>query len=277
MNTKGNLKKNLKKNTAAIVTALCLLTIGGCSTLKQVTHPDRGSLTTSKVHLVDTYTHDKANNFLFRGADPVLESKEFAYDELVTLMKKAATEAGAVLPDDFYLIDVSLLFVERADLSVERKYFDQNSDKGEFINHPVFGHIGGSRFERITRISDKSAGFLAHFSSYPVFGILEKLFSGIELGEKSLTHLDVNAVHSLRGLLTQSRSKPTVVYVHCVAGCDRTGEIVGGYRMQYKKQGVQAVYDQNTKECGREEYRASANALEAFCRYLGNSDCKVKT
>jgi hypothetical protein len=40
-------------------------------------------------------------------------------------------------PRIFYLIDVSLLNLSNSyDLRIERKYFKENSDKGEFINWP---------------------------------------------------------------------------------------------------------------------------------------------
>jgi len=258
-----------------ILTVLSLSIMSGCGVLRDITHPDRNDIVASRVNLVDHYTEGENNNFLFRGSDPVLRSNEFAYDELVSLMKVAAEREGVTLPDDFYLIDVSLLFVERADLSVERKYFKQNPTQGEFVNYPVFGHVGGNRFERVIHIADKSTNFLAQFLAYPIFGRLERIFKTVETAEQDLTNLDIKAVTGLRGFLTQKREKPTVIYVHCVAGCDRTGEIVGAYRMQYKNQEIQAVFDKNTQECGRDENVFSVDSLQAYCRYLGRGNCDI--
>lgn len=257
------------------VLVLSLLAISGCGAIKHVTHPDRKSIIASRVHLVDQYIENGINNFLFRGGDPVLRSDEFAYDELVNLMKVAAEKRGKALPDDFYLIDVSLLYVETADLSVEKRYFEQNPQKGEFVNYPVFGHIGGNKFERIIHIANKGVTFLEKFLSYPIFGVTEQIIKGIESGEKSLTDLDIQAVTGLRGLLTQKREKPIVVYIHCVGGCDRTGEVIGAYRMQYMQEEIQAVFNKNTQECGKDENVFSVNSLKAYCRYLGKKDCDI--
>jgi hypothetical protein len=260
-------------NARHILIIFLTLSLAACGTIRHVTHPDREDIKASRLHLVDQFAQH--NNFLFRGSDPVLHDKVFAYDELVQLMRTAARAKGVILPDDFYLIDVSLLYVERADKSVEKKYFHDNPYKGEYVNYPVFGHIGGNRFERVIHISDKVVGFLKKFVDYPIFGSLDKLLKYVEKGEQKLTHLDIQAVTGIRGLLTQKRDRAVVVYVHCVAGCDRTGEIIGGYRMQYMRQSLQDVYAQNTRECQREENVFSKDALLAYCRYLGKSDCTI--
>jgi|GEM_PF-4202973 len=257
------------------ILVLCLLLISGCGEIHHITHPDRKEIAAHTVHLVDTYITNENNNFLFRGSDPVLRSSGFAYEQLVDLMKTDAKRKGVTLPDDFYLIDVNLLFFEKADILVERQYFDQYPERGEFVNYPVFGHIGGNKFERTIHIADKGTQFIRHFLSYPIFGVLERIFKDVEKAEQALTDLDIKAVHGLRGLLTQKRDKPIVVYVHCVGGCDRTGEIVGAYRMQYMREEIQTVFDKNTQECGRNENIYSVDSLKAYCRYLGRKDCEI--
>ncbi len=259
-----------------IIIILCLSLISSCGAIERITHPDRREITASRVHLVDHYVEKGYNNFLFRGSDPVLNSNEFAYDELVDLIKAAAQRDGVDLPDDFYLIDVSLLFVELADLSVEMQYFAENPEKGEFVNYPVFGHIGGNQFERTIHIADRSVHFINHFLSYSVFGKLERKLKEFQNANQSLTHLDIKAVTGIRGLLTQKREKSIIVYVHCVAGCDRTGEVIGAYRMQYMEEDVQTVFNKNTQECGRAENSFSVSSLEAYYRYLGNKNCDVE-
>jgi protein tyrosine phosphatase len=37
----------------------------------------------------------------------------------------------------------------------------------------------------------------------------------------------------LRGMLTADYNSSVAIYVHCTAGCDRTGEIMGAYMLQY--------------------------------------------
>ena len=36
-------------------------------------------------------------------------------------------------------------------------------------------------------------------------------------------------------MITTKTDVPTLVYVHCTAGCDRTGEVIGSYRLKYQR------------------------------------------
>jgi len=56
----------------------------------------------------------------------------------------------------------------------------------------------------------------------------------------------------LRQMLITKQSRPTVLYVHCTAGCDRTGEVVGSYRLKYHPEfNVTQMYALDVAECGR--------------------------
>lgn len=217
--------------------------------------PDRKSI--SRVHLV---SFNKGNNvYLFRGTDPVLESKYFAYDALTQLMQKAASESNVPFPKQFYLVDFSLLFIEKTDISIERKFFEKNPNLGRFVNYPVFGNID-EKLERLEKIP------------------LKQNIEGENLGGiKYLTKLDIKAVNAINDFMNthSEANKPTIVYVHCVSGCDRTGEIIGGYRMQHMGLSLSDAYEKNTKECGRAENNFSKAALIDFCKYLKHSDCSL--
>ena len=56
-----------------------------------------------------------------------------------------------------------------------------------------------------------------------------------------------------------------VIYVHCVAGCDRTGQFVASYRLQYDNNNVTDVYSMDCNECGRCPNRWSTVGIEWFC------------
>jgi protein-tyrosine phosphatase len=39
-------------------------------------------------------------------------------------------------------------------------------------------------------------------------------------------------VKAIRAMLTADYNSSVAVYVHCTAGCDRTGEVMGAYMLQ---------------------------------------------
>merc|ERR1712232_578355 len=68
----------------------------------------------------------------------------------------------------------------------------------------------------------------------------------------------------------------TVIYVHCSAGCDRTGEFVAAYRMlkgDFKRgrpttstpRNISDIYAADVAECGRPPNYFSSTALKWFC------------
>ena len=59
-----------------------------------------------------------------------------------------------------------------------------------------------------------------------------------------------------------------VVYGHCEAGCDRTGEFMAAYYMQYKNMTVQEAWEHDTSDCGREPYHPNEFAIGWYCEYL---------
>ena len=61
---------------------------------------------------------------------------------------------------------------------------------------------------------------------------------------------------------------PVIVYGHCEAGCDRTGEFIGSYLMQYKNKTITESWQSDTSSCGREPYKVSQYAMEWYCEYL---------
>jgi hypothetical protein len=71
---------------------------------------------------------------------------------------------------------------------------------------------------------------------------------------------------ALRDMLTSDAGRPQLIVVHCVAGCDRTGEVIGGYRMQFGlAPNATAAYAADVAECGRAPNYFSTNALEWMC------------
>lgn len=68
-------------------------------------------------------------------------------------------------------------------------------------------------------------------------------------------------------LLTQRYDKlPVVIFIHCVGGCDRTGEFVATYRLQYgENKNITDIYAEDVSECGRCPNDFSTSSIEWFC------------
>lgn len=204
-----------------------------------------------RVHLVD---HSPAgsgfNNFLFRGNMPTNTSSDgkpfFDYDTLISYMRERAEEAGLTLPDEVYMIDISLNNpFDGPDFWAEEAFWKNASPSvGKFINWPL-----------------GLAGVLPP-TVYPVQKRYEMANSTVWKWDKLPSRIPF-----IRSLLSTTFPKPAVVYVHCTAGCDRTGEVIGAYRMLYETQNLTKMYALDTYECGRPPNYFSTGALEWFCYY----------
>ncbi len=79
-------------------------------------------------------------NWLFRGGIPINSSGEFAYPELAAAFRSRAAEAGEpTFPDRFYLIDMCLLTGEADDIALERTFFEEHPELGQFLSWPIYG------------------------------------------------------------------------------------------------------------------------------------------
>jgi len=125
-------------------------------------------------------------------------------------MRTRASSQGVTLPEDLYLVDVSLCNPFDGGYSAEVNYWKDgaHADQGELVQWPL-GLAG--IFPPCIYPEDKRYS-MANSSVWKV----DKVPSRIEI---------------LHGMLTQSFPKTAVIYVHCSAGCDRTGEVMGSYMM----------------------------------------------
>ena len=62
-----------------------------------------------------------------------------------------------------------------------------------------------------------------------------------------------------------AENAPTVMYVHCSAGCDRTGEFIGAYAMRYLGYNVTTAMGEACRQCGRCPNYFSSSALGWWC------------
>ena len=240
------------------------LLIGGFPFAQDALAPNAERVRSERVHLVDYRMDEDGKVWLFRGADPVVGKHTFAYEALVAAMRAAAAKKNVTLPQDFHLVDVSFLFIERADLAAEKEFFAANPDKGEFLQYPIFGVVGPAWLHRVLNL----AGALVSPSEAQA-----ALENAQRAAAPVWSRLDIAAVQALHRLMEEAHDRPVVIYAHCFAGCDRTGEVIGAYRMQHMDMGLRDVYALSTQECGRPIRKPNRRALQAYCTYLGRTDC----
>eukprot|EP01094_Clydonella_sp_ATCC50884_P019598 TRINITY_DN3873_c0_g1_i2.p1 TRINITY_DN3873_c0_g1~~TRINITY_DN3873_c0_g1_i2.p1 ORF type:complete len:252 (-),score=95.71 TRINITY_DN3873_c0_g1_i2:272-991(-) len=200
----------------------------------------------NKVQLIDY--NNATGNFLFRGNEPIINGT-FAYDELTQYMAARANNASIPFPSDYYLIDISFINrlkkSEREDLQAETKFFETNPSLGELAHHFLMGVLRPPSLFRKAERMEKAA-------SLPTWMVDE------------LPQLEEN-VHAQ---LSIGRSKPVVMYAHCEAGTDRTGEFSGGYYMRFQNMSLAQAEATNEGISGRAPNHASQWATQWYCLYL---------
>lgn len=68
--------------------------------------------------------------------------------------------------------------------------------------------------------------------------------------------------------ISNPNTKNTIWYVHCEAGCDRTGIVSAGYRMRFMSESYSNSQALNLQECGRPQNKSSTFLTEQYCEYL---------
>ena len=185
-------------------------------------------------------------NFLFRGATPDQgQDGSFDIDWLRGAIADAAKAAKISLPGAYYLIDVNLLQTgnpsEVPMIGAEWTYFRDNSAVGQV----QYWSTEGTGIDPVGIPSSDVFSYL--------LGTL-----GDWLGDPLL-----DRIATLRGWLDGSvtpipappappppAGMALVVYVHCVGGCDRTGEVIGSYSLHYLGLSWAAMNAANKAPCG---------------------------
>ncbi|EGD76008.1 hypothetical protein PTSG_00716 [Salpingoeca rosetta] len=229
----------MRRGAAVVAVVLCAWV-----TLAHAGSFDPNRLRFIKAVHVPEYNH---YNMLFRGDLPITKNRTFAYDELTTTMRKAAKEAANLtLPSKFYLIDLSLLDpLEFPDQIVEENFFKKNPDLGQYINWLTVGDV-------------------VHPDSL-----------GPKLREKmarNLTNWQLDKLPTRMAEIDQflgvQRDIPHIIYIHCEAGMDRTGEMSGSYYMHALNMTFQhALAIDNSLET-RNISIYSQNAFQWYCYFL---------
>jgi hypothetical protein len=208
------------------------------------------------VHYMDSV----GSNFLFRGGLPQTGNPPvFNYKGLKQAMMNAGKRAGVKVPSSFYLVDVNFLNIENPKdarwIAVEQKFFQTNPKLGRI---QVWG-MNGTGLHITDQVFAANRVYLArNLDSW----LNDRLASRVEI---------------LRGWLEdaspvlQGKAKlPIVIYIHCVAGCDRTGEFSGAYYLRYLHKSWEEVNALNRSLCHRNRPFGCKNyrAVQWYCLWL---------
>lgn len=154
-------------------------------------------------------------NFLFRGGSLLSEDlKSLNVSAALNRMGTLLAKHGLEMDGEPFMMDVCLLNPEDANdtpsIQLERDFFSQNALNESFYLHPIHG-------ESVSPAQSDNATHWAR--SYRMWS------------RDSLPAL----VEIIRTILVSpmQTGEPLLIYVHCMEGVDRTGEVVGAYMMQW--------------------------------------------
>jgi hypothetical protein len=226
------------------------------------------ALDNKRVHIFDAVPRKQGTgmNFMVRGNMP-LNQTAFAYDQLSQIMAQRAKEMNLTWSPNFYLVDIALNNdLDGSDLKMERDFWAKAPKTlGEFINWP----LGLAGLLPPNFYPEPERRKMANGSVWEIDKIPDR----------------VQIVHDM--LVAGRADKQLVIYVHCSAGCDRTGEFVGSYRMQFTTPNAIKMYNLNCAECGRAPNYFGTTGLEWYCYYyeyryekdigdcMGFAECKM--
>jgi hypothetical protein len=180
------------------------------------------------------YVDTVGDNFLFRGPSPVLTHKDgssfFDYDGLQAAI--AAAPNRPPLPSSYYLVLINLVHSnEGPHITVEADFFRQstckdpnpNQDKGQVQFWDTYG-TDRCYFQTEPWLQHELIATLEEWLLDPLIWRVATLRSWLE----DPATLPLQPQPPLPKI-----APPIVVYVHCDGGCDRTSEMIGGYRLRY--------------------------------------------
>jgi hypothetical protein len=214
----------------------------------------------ASLRYVDYVGSDLIGNYLFRGPSPVVNGQSFDEDGLTAAIQEAPLPPGTPpVPGVFNLMVVSLLNTSGGDaqsLMVEITHFETQPPiippGGPSGNLVLWETLGTDQcyYQTAQPSRDQMVATLDDWLPDPLIWRVAAL-----------------------GRYLRAALPPTVVYVHCDGGCDRTGEMIGAYMLGQMKMDWREMYDANKpcqlsngthRPCGCNNYRA----LEWFAYWL---------
>lgn len=207
--------------------------------LYDVTDRDFTNFNPQMIEMVD---QKKGVNF-FRGNLPQYD-KQFLYQDLIKHITESLVSKGHVPGKSYKLHTICLMnfLAEKEELDVEQEWFKAHRSAGDLYVHPIVGsHINPIDFAKEKR-------------------------------SKILNHQDVDGLKSLmqyiKTLMDAKDNTDSIIYLHCKAGIDRTGEVVACYLMQFKGYSYKQALEHNKQFAKREMPRPFRNAVRWYAFYL---------
>ena len=204
-----------------------------------------------RIHLVDA----GPRHFLFRGNNPTVRgngssSYSFALAELTALVRAAAArECNVTLPSQIRVLDVDLENPTDPGYFAELGFWrNQPETVGALLRWPTYGTLLDVR-----RTPAALRGELVRSGKWAMSGDADHL---------------ADRLATLRSLVLDESAPPTVLYLHCNAGCDRTGEVVGAYAMTYLRYNVTTAMGEACRQCGRCPNYYATNSIGWWCLTL---------
>ncbi len=220
-----------------------ILSSGTCESLQDFIKKFNPKL----LHILDYNEKEEEKVFLVRGNIPIVGGK-FCYDLLKKKIQDVIIQSGFSIRDNFKIVDVSLLGYsaeEQNFLQIEKDWFHHNPETGLFIHKPILGIS--------TNLLSIEPSFHKLFANTNIDGLRELIYTLKELMYISLYPYE-----------------DTVIYIHCTAGKDRTGEVSAAYLMQNKNLSYIQATELNNQIAGRDVYTKQANAICLYALYLRN-------
>lgn len=255
-----------------LISLLLSVILVSCSSIYNKFDSKIQTLKEERVHLVDHHN----GNFLVRGNMPFTigsdGKKEYDHYDLVKYSLSSIKKEGIKTKDwnDYYVIDVMLTNrvnpVEEIAFEKTKKFYKQNSELGKVEMFSVLNP------------NDLIPDNLLSYSDIQVVEKFSKKKFSTKFNERMLKR-----VRETKKLLRDGKinGKNVIIYVHCMAGCDRTGEFVSAYNLVNNDMKYKEAIELNTKQCTRKPNKYSMRGSKSFCYFykynklhLGQS-CKI--
>ena len=214
----------------------------------------------TRIHVVDKFVGKDFTNLFVRGNVPIIDGA-FAIEALSQyIITRAKEEAGFTLSPNFYLTDVSLMNAVDEPASERDFWADpQHANLGEYVVWPMgLAGLYDPRSYDVPTQYTMSNGTVWEFDLLP------------ERTHKLIEMLRQPGPIDPKTNLPRTR----VIYIHCQAGRDRTGQAVIAYRLamvpisSFTPSTLQTMFEKNIIEGGRCPNDWSVKATEWFCIYF---------
>ena len=207
-----------------------------------------------------------STNLLFRGGMPLDDNGKFDIHGL----KEAIKYMYPQTPEDYYLVDISLVFDGDAGLAAERTYFSDpnNSNVGQLVWWPTEGSLR-CYYKSDPAEQDRLVGLFDEWLPDTLIRRTETLRYMLQTswvpGPTPPGPPSAPWWPNGTGIWPGYYQPPFVFYVHCDGGCDRTGEVIGAYRLRQGYSWFDMYYEQ---PCNRPMDCSNYRALQWYAVWL---------